>query len=202
MFYCYVDGLSVITFNNKGTLSLILPLATLCTYPFFPFKQTGVSCSVTVASIKDKIRCSQFFITSVITYFFIFTWTYLSNGVSPFTCYWIVLSALDDRNHYWQVQCPPADMSLNPFAIILPFPPSLSFPSSNRGAVCNVLLTCCKDSVCRLWAETLLPGDSLLSNHHNNHIAGQHSDTLGCVGPSRKNTCNGKTQGRTAQEVR
>ncbi|KAG7237538.1 hypothetical protein INR49_032155 [Caranx melampygus] len=26
-----------------------------------------------------------------------------------------------------------------------------------RGAVCNVLLTCCKDSVCRLWAETLLP---------------------------------------------
>uniref|UniRef100_A0A8C4NXN1 Dmx like 1 n=1 Tax=Dicentrarchus labrax TaxID=13489 RepID=A0A8C4NXN1_DICLA len=31
-----------------------------------------------------------------------------------------------------------------------------------RGAVCNVLLTCCKDSVCRLWAETLLPGDRLL----------------------------------------
>uniref|UniRef100_A0A668A5W7 Dmx like 1 n=1 Tax=Myripristis murdjan TaxID=586833 RepID=A0A668A5W7_9TELE len=40
-----------------------------------------------------------------------------------------------------------------------------------RGSVCNVLLTCCKDSVCRLWAETLLPGDSLLSGHHNNrHI--------------------------------
>uniref|UniRef100_A0AAX7SXL3 RAVE complex protein Rav1 C-terminal domain-containing protein n=1 Tax=Astatotilapia calliptera TaxID=8154 RepID=A0AAX7SXL3_ASTCA len=37
-----------------------------------------------------------------------------------------------------------------------------------RGAVCNVLLTCCKDSVCRLWAETLLPGDSLLSGHHKN----------------------------------
>ncbi|PKK26127.1 Dmx-like 1, transcript variant X2, partial [Columba livia] len=31
-----------------------------------------------------------------------------------------------------------------------------------RGAVCNVLLTCCKDNVCRLWAETLLPSDSLL----------------------------------------
>uniref|UniRef100_H1A4L6 Dmx like 1 n=1 Tax=Taeniopygia guttata TaxID=59729 RepID=H1A4L6_TAEGU len=31
-----------------------------------------------------------------------------------------------------------------------------------RGAVCNVLLTCCKDNVCRLWAETLLPNDSLL----------------------------------------
>uniref|UniRef100_A0A8D3CVN5 Dmx like 1 n=1 Tax=Scophthalmus maximus TaxID=52904 RepID=A0A8D3CVN5_SCOMX len=39
-----------------------------------------------------------------------------------------------------------------------------------RGAVCNVLLTCCKDSVCRLWAETLLPGDSLLSGFHNNHM--------------------------------
>ncbi|KAM8984129.1 dmX-like protein 1 isoform 4-T4 [Ara ararauna] len=32
-----------------------------------------------------------------------------------------------------------------------------------RGAVCNVLLTCCKDNVCRIWAETLLPNDSLLS---------------------------------------
>uniref|UniRef100_A0A8C2X8Y8 Dmx like 1 n=1 Tax=Cyclopterus lumpus TaxID=8103 RepID=A0A8C2X8Y8_CYCLU len=39
-----------------------------------------------------------------------------------------------------------------------------------RGAVCNVLLTCCKDSVCRLWAETLLPGDGLLSGCHNNHL--------------------------------
>ncbi|XP_060091539.1 dmX-like protein 1 isoform X1 [Heteronotia binoei] len=31
-----------------------------------------------------------------------------------------------------------------------------------RGAVCSVLLTCCKDNICRLWAETLLPNDSLL----------------------------------------
>ncbi|XP_040277604.1 dmX-like protein 1 [Bufo bufo] len=31
-----------------------------------------------------------------------------------------------------------------------------------RCSVCNVLLTCCKDNVCRLWAETLLPNDSLL----------------------------------------
>ncbi|XP_035514140.1 dmX-like protein 1 [Morone saxatilis] len=69
-----------------------------------------------------------------------------------------------------------------------------------RGAVCNVLLTCCKDSVCRLWAETLLPGDSLLSGYHNNHSSGQHSDTLRCAGP-RKNTCNGKMQGGTAQEL-
>ncbi|XP_057211721.1 dmX-like protein 1 [Triplophysa rosa] len=39
-----------------------------------------------------------------------------------------------------------------------------------RGAVCNVLLTCCKDSVCRLWAETLLPSDCLLSglSRHSN----------------------------------
>uniref|UniRef100_A0A8D3DNU3 Dmx like 1 n=1 Tax=Scophthalmus maximus TaxID=52904 RepID=A0A8D3DNU3_SCOMX len=44
-----------------------------------------------------------------------------------------------------------------------------------RGAVCNVLLTCCKDSVCRLWAETLLPGDSLLSGFHNNHLNFQES---------------------------
>uniref|UniRef100_A0A3B4YD77 Dmx like 1 n=1 Tax=Seriola lalandi dorsalis TaxID=1841481 RepID=A0A3B4YD77_SERLL len=49
-----------------------------------------------------------------------------------------------------------------------------------RGAVCNVLLTCCKDSVCRLWAETLLPGDCLLSGLHNNHVPGPHSDTLRC----------------------
>ncbi|XP_053330080.1 dmX-like protein 1 isoform X2 [Spea bombifrons] len=31
-----------------------------------------------------------------------------------------------------------------------------------RGFVCNVLLTCCKDNVCRIWAETVLPNDSLL----------------------------------------
>lgn len=28
--------------------------------------------------------------------------------------------------------------------------------------MCNVLLTCCKDNICRLWTETLLPNDSLL----------------------------------------
>nr|XP_020449620.1 dmX-like protein 1 isoform X2 [Monopterus albus] len=70
-----------------------------------------------------------------------------------------------------------------------------------RGAVCNVLLTCCKDSVCRLWAETLLPGDSVLSDHHNNPASGQHSDTHRCTGPAKKHTCNGKTQGKTIQEL-
>ncbi|XP_049907687.1 dmX-like protein 1 isoform X7 [Epinephelus moara] len=71
-----------------------------------------------------------------------------------------------------------------------------------RGAVCNVLLTCCKDNVCRLWAETLLPGDSLLSGYHNNHAPGQHDEAPRCAGPSRKDTCNGKSHGRSAQEGR
>ncbi|KAL7392287.1 hypothetical protein ABVT39_022451 [Epinephelus coioides] len=70
-----------------------------------------------------------------------------------------------------------------------------------RGAVCNVLLTCCKDNVCRLWAETLLPGDSLLSGYHNNHAPGQHGEAPRCAGPSRKDTCNGKSHGRSAQEL-
>ncbi|XP_068560082.1 dmX-like protein 1 isoform X1 [Cebidichthys violaceus] len=70
-----------------------------------------------------------------------------------------------------------------------------------RGAVCNVLLTCCKDSVCRLWAETLLPGDGLLSGYHNNHASGQHGDAPRCGGPPSGGTCNGKLHGRTAQEV-
>ncbi|XP_059808778.1 dmX-like protein 2 isoform X1 [Hypanus sabinus] len=30
-----------------------------------------------------------------------------------------------------------------------------------RNSVCNVLLTSCQDGICRLWAETLLPEDSL-----------------------------------------
>ncbi|TNN59142.1 DmX-like protein 1 [Liparis tanakae] len=70
-----------------------------------------------------------------------------------------------------------------------------------RGAVCNVLLTCCKDSVCRLWAETLLPGDGLLSGYNNNHASSQHGDTPGCAGPPGT-ACNGKSRGRTAQELR
>ncbi|XP_061585398.1 dmX-like protein 1 isoform X2 [Cololabis saira] len=69
-----------------------------------------------------------------------------------------------------------------------------------RGAVCNVLLTSCKDSVCRLWAETILPGDSLISGHHNNHASDQSGETANCAGSSRKNTCNGKAQGLTSHE--
>uniref|UniRef100_A0A8C7SDT5 Dmx like 1 n=1 Tax=Oncorhynchus mykiss TaxID=8022 RepID=A0A8C7SDT5_ONCMY len=54
-----------------------------------------------------------------------------------------------------------------------------------RGSVCNVLLTCCKDSVCRLWAETLLPSDSLLSGHTLSHVNnnGQSSDSLKSSNP-------------------
>ncbi|KAM9821767.1 dmX-like protein 1 isoform 3-T3 [Syngnathus typhle] len=64
-----------------------------------------------------------------------------------------------------------------------------------RGSVCNVLLTSCKDSVCRLWAETLLPADSLLAGHHGN----QHGDTQRCASSSSR-ICNGRTQAGTAQE--
>uniref|UniRef100_A0A3Q2XH75 Dmx like 1 n=1 Tax=Hippocampus comes TaxID=109280 RepID=A0A3Q2XH75_HIPCM len=64
-----------------------------------------------------------------------------------------------------------------------------------RGSVCNVLLTSCKDSVCRLWAETLLPGNTLLSGHHGN----QQSDIQRSASSSR--ICNGRSQAGTLQEV-
>ncbi|XP_029426227.1 dmX-like protein 1 isoform X4 [Nannospalax galili] len=38
-----------------------------------------------------------------------------------------------------------------------------------RASVCNVLLTCCKDNVCRLWVETFLPNDCLLYGGDLNH---------------------------------
>uniref|UniRef100_A0A8C5PMH0 Dmx like 2 n=1 Tax=Leptobrachium leishanense TaxID=445787 RepID=A0A8C5PMH0_9ANUR len=38
-----------------------------------------------------------------------------------------------------------------------------------RGSVCNVLLTSCQDGICRLWAETLLPEDSLLGGQIIEH---------------------------------
>ncbi|XP_066130244.1 LOW QUALITY PROTEIN: dmX-like protein 1 [Saccopteryx bilineata] len=38
-----------------------------------------------------------------------------------------------------------------------------------RASVCNVLLTCCKDNVCRLWVETFLPNDCLLHGGDINH---------------------------------
>ncbi|XP_068836223.1 dmX-like protein 1 isoform X5 [Capricornis sumatraensis] len=38
-----------------------------------------------------------------------------------------------------------------------------------RASVCNVLLTCCKDNICRLWVETFLPNDCLLYGSDCNH---------------------------------
>uniref|UniRef100_A0A2K6LS88 DmX-like protein 1 n=1 Tax=Rhinopithecus bieti TaxID=61621 RepID=A0A2K6LS88_RHIBE len=38
-----------------------------------------------------------------------------------------------------------------------------------RASVCNVLLTCCKDNVCRLWVETFLPNDCLLYGGDYSH---------------------------------
>ncbi|XP_034373853.1 dmX-like protein 1 isoform X3 [Arvicanthis niloticus] len=38
-----------------------------------------------------------------------------------------------------------------------------------RASVCNVLLTCCKDNVCRLWVQTFLPNDCLLYGNDCNH---------------------------------
>ncbi|XP_005376601.1 PREDICTED: dmX-like protein 1 isoform X2 [Chinchilla lanigera] len=46
-----------------------------------------------------------------------------------------------------------------------------------RASVCNVLLTCCKDNVCRLWVETFLPNDFLLYGGDCNHWPEQISLT-------------------------
>ena len=73
--------------------------------------------------------------------------------------------------------------------------------SPSRGSVCSVLLTCCKDSVCRLWAETLLPDDSLLSSHHNNHTTAQQSDPLRPSGPCGKNGSGERSQGKVPLQV-
>ncbi|KAJ7994355.1 hypothetical protein DPEC_G00265000 [Dallia pectoralis] len=76
-----------------------------------------------------------------------------------------------------------------------------------RGSVCNVLLTCCKDSVCRLWAETLLPSDSLLSGHTLTHPNthpnnGLNGDQLKSAGGSQRTTpSHGKPRGRNPLEL-
>ncbi|KAF5905311.1 dmX-like protein 1 isoform X1, partial [Clarias magur] len=69
-----------------------------------------------------------------------------------------------------------------------------------RGAVCNVLLTCCKDSVCRLWAETLLPSDCLLSGLRQNHIGSNSNDTLKSSN-LKKAHCNNKGHSRNLPEL-
>lgn len=77
----------------------------------------------------------------------------------------------------------------------------MPFISPDRSAVCNVLLTCCKDGVCRLWAETLLPGDSHLSGYHSNLTASQYGDTVKCAASCKKKPCNGKMNVNPGQEV-
>ncbi|XP_031425957.1 dmX-like protein 1 isoform X3 [Clupea harengus] len=64
-----------------------------------------------------------------------------------------------------------------------------------RGAVCNVLLTCCKDSVCRLWAETLLPSDCLLSGlkHNNPGNHQHHGDPNRLARDNKKLPANGRS---------
>lgn len=65
------------------------------------------------------------------------------------------------------------------------------------GAVCNVLLTCCKDNVCRLWAETLLPSDSLLyGGGHNNW-----NEAVNFTNSFKRNTSS-KERMQNALEVR
>ncbi|XP_062854976.1 dmX-like protein 1 isoform X2 [Trichomycterus rosablanca] len=68
-----------------------------------------------------------------------------------------------------------------------------------RGAVCNVLLTCCKDNVCRLWAETLLPSDSLLSGLRHNH-SNSNNDALKSSN-TKKPSSNNKSQSQNLPEL-
>lgn len=156
--------------------------------------------------IQTKWFLMSFFLllkwlTCVITYhvnlnFLSFTWTYLWIRLCPLTCCWLTWSVLCD------MMIPLPFVGPKPWALtnFLDFSNPL-FLSLDRGSVCNVLLTCCKDSVCRLWAETLLPGDSLLFDHHKNHDKGQHGQPLRYAGPSTKYGCNGKIQAKATSEV-
>ncbi|KAF4110433.1 hypothetical protein G5714_009685 [Onychostoma macrolepis] len=67
-----------------------------------------------------------------------------------------------------------------------------------RGAVCNVLLTCCKDSVCRLWAETLLPSDCLLSGLRHNHS----SNDVMKNNSMKKSSSNSRAQNQNPLELK
>ncbi|KAJ8285262.1 hypothetical protein GJAV_G00024780 [Gymnothorax javanicus] len=69
-----------------------------------------------------------------------------------------------------------------------------------RGSVCNVLLTCCKDSVCRLWAETLLPSDSLLSGYGRCHANGESFRPVAAA-DIRRVPSGVRTQGRSSLEL-
>lgn len=68
---------------------------------------------------------------------------------------------------------------------------------SFSGTVCNVLLTCCKDSVCRLWAETLLPSDCLLSGLRHNYSSNDMK-----ANNMKKSSSNMRAQNQNPMEVR
>ncbi|XP_062357745.1 dmX-like protein 2 isoform X7 [Cinclus cinclus] len=54
-----------------------------------------------------------------------------------------------------------------------------------RGLVCNVLLTSCLDGICRLWAETLLPEDTLLGEQICETTTSSISSTLSQSGKQK-----------------
>ncbi|XP_064222283.1 dmX-like protein 1 isoform X3 [Aotus nancymaae] len=65
-----------------------------------------------------------------------------------------------------------------------------------RASVCNVLLTCCKDNVCRLWVETFLPNDCLLYGGDYNHW----TETINLTNNFKRNA-SGKERVQNALEV-
>ncbi|CAN8187657.1 unnamed protein product [Coccothraustes coccothraustes] len=54
-----------------------------------------------------------------------------------------------------------------------------------RGLVCNVLLTSCLDGICRLWAETLLPEDTLLGEQICETTTSSISSTISQCGKQK-----------------
>lgn len=40
-----------------------------------------------------------------------------------------------------------------------------------RGSVSNMLVTSCRDNICRLWSETVLPDDGLVNMSHFDPLA-------------------------------
>jgi hypothetical protein len=41
-----------------------------------------------------------------------------------------------------------------------------------RGMIANTLITSCKDNICRIWAETILPDDGLINtNQEENSLS-------------------------------
>nr|XP_021533119.1 dmX-like protein 1 isoform X3 [Aotus nancymaae] len=65
-----------------------------------------------------------------------------------------------------------------------------------RASVCNVLLTCCKDNVCRLWVETFLPNDCLLYGGDYNHW----TESINLTNNFKRNA-SGKERVQNALEV-